>query len=252
MGTGVEKERLGSYQAVVFDYYNTIVLDDVMVPQVWEHLNALGYDSSYELQAMFEPDAFDGSTTPHLEGEPNHDTWCLNNWRQLLRLSAVPEEELESVLQIILEKQAKYSSKPAPMAHDLIEMLKKANFKIGLCSNWESPIESSLENAGIDPRIFDAITTSAEVGARKPHGLIYQNICEKLNVSPCNSIFIGDNWETDITGALRSGMWPIWIRSGQPSKGIFRVVSEFESLTELSFWFKELVNGHNRNGGSNS
>ena len=49
-------QRLNQARAFVFDFYGTLVLDDVCVPAMWEELNAVGYHSSAALQSAFEPD----------------------------------------------------------------------------------------------------------------------------------------------------------------------------------------------------
>lgn len=77
-------------KAFVFDFYCTLVVDAVSVPPMWQHLNELGYRSNAALQAIFEPDAFDGCLTPSFTTKPSHDEWLLSNWRRFVELSGVP------------------------------------------------------------------------------------------------------------------------------------------------------------------
>jgi|GEM_PF-1219402 HAD superfamily hydrolase (TIGR01549 family) len=226
--------RLQAVRAVVFDFYGTLVLDDIVVPAVWQHLNALGYASSHELQRMFEPDAFDGSLTPHFHGDPGHDAWCRENWRQLVALSGVPDPEVDGVLDTVLHAQEQYSARLAPAALELLKLLRGRGFKLGLCSNWESPIKPLLDKLGLSPSLFDAITISAEIGARKPHLAMFHDICNKLQARPSQVMFVGDNWQSDIAGALRAGLFPVWLTHARPTKRLTHLVPEFDSLAAFS------------------
>lgn len=220
-----------STKAFVFDFYNTLVEDDVSVPPMWQHLNQLGYNSSPELQAIFEPDAFDGCTTPNSHSNPSHDDWICTNWRQFIRLSGVPDHLLDSTLSQLLILQNEFRAKSNPSVTSIFKLLRLYDMKIGLCSNWESPIEPYLKQASLPP--FDAISISAEVGARKPHATIFHDICSKLKVTPSDVVFIGDNWSTDIVGALRSGLTPVWIRHGRASRDLSHLVVEFDTLSDF-------------------
>ncbi len=222
-----------SRKGVIFDFYNTLVSDDILPPPVWRHLNDLGYRCSPELQRIFEPDAFDGSATSSSTGVGDHENWNRESWRKLLRFSGVPEDVLERILQMVLDTQDNFTCKRVPKAGKLIQLLKRNGYRIGLCSNWESPIEPCLESNGIAIESFDAITISATIGARKPHELMFHSVCRVLDISPSEAIFIGDNWVVDIGGALRAGLAAIWIRHGQPSNGLHHIVPEFDSLAEL-------------------
>lgn len=220
-----------SKKAFVFDFYNTLVEDEISVPPMWQHLNQLGYQSSPELQAIFEPDAFDGCTTPNFNSNPNHDDWIWTNWCQFVRLSGVPDHLIDSTVSQLLKMQNEFKAKSNSFVTSIFKLLQLYNMKIGLCSNWESPIGPYLEQANLPP--FDAISISAEVGARKPHPAIFDDICSKLKVNPRDIVFIGDNWSTDVVGSLRSGFTPVWLRQGRASRGLSHLVVEFDTLADL-------------------
>jgi putative hydrolase of the HAD superfamily len=143
------------------------------------------------------------------------------------------------VLSQLLDMQNQFRAKSAPGAHSILKLLRLHNMKIGLCSNWESPIDPYLEQASLPP--FDGVSISAEVGARKPHAAIFSNICSKLKVSPSEVLFIGDNWSTDIVGALRSGLTPVWIRHGRASRSLSHLVIEFDTLIDFENHLRQLL-----------
>lgn len=206
---------------------------------MWETLNELGYQSHPELQAMWESDAFDGCLTPSFHSDPHYDEWRRDNVRQLVRQSGVPESLVESTLSMLLEIDSRATKKAAPQALSILQLLRQHDKKIGLCSNWDYRIEPYLEQAGLPE--FDGVTVSAEIGARKPNAAAFRDICSKLGVSPRDAIFIGDNWATDIIGALRSCMVPVWIRHHQTPRPVLSHTIEFDTLADFEIHLREAL-----------
>ncbi|PKA83455.1 putative hydrolase of the HAD superfamily [Ulvibacter sp. MAR_2010_11] len=62
-----------------------------------------------------------------------------------------------------------------------------------------------LRNSGIS-NYFKTITTSEEVGLKKPNPVIFKKAMEKASVTPKQSLMIGDTFEADILGAEAVGM----------------------------------------------
>ncbi len=62
-----------------------------------------------------------------------------------------------------------------------------------------------LKNSGISKH-FSTVTTSEEIGVKKPNPLIFTSALKKANVNAKNSIMIGDTFEADILGAEAVGM----------------------------------------------
>jgi putative hydrolase of the HAD superfamily len=225
------RRDLAAAKAFVFDFYGTLIDDDATVPPMWRYLVELGYDSHPELEAAFEPNGFDGCLTPACGGDPSHDDWAHANWRAFLRLSGVPADAVEDVLQRLLRRRQTFDVRCAPRAPELLGLLRERGIAVGLCSNWESPIEPYLGQARLPP--FDATVTSFDCGARKPHPAIFARVCDALGVAPADAVFVGDTWSADVVGALRAGLLPVWLRQGRPSRGLERLVVEVDSLAEL-------------------
>jgi len=224
-------KRLAVSRAFVFDFYGTLAGDRVSVPPMWRVLNDLGYRSHPQLEAIFEPDGFDGSVTPRMGDHPGHGDWLRDNWRDFVSLSGVRPGEVDTVLAYLLASRDRYRACPLPGAKELLSLLGEHGFRLGLCSNWESDIGPYLEQAEL-PK-FDVVVTSAMEGARKPHRAPFCAAATRLGLRPDEVIFVGDNWYADIAGSLRAGMTPIWIRNGRPSRDMPELVSEFESVAQL-------------------
>lgn len=213
----------------MFDFYGTLIDDDVTAPPMWRYLNERGYASHEELEAIFEPNAFDGWLTATTDA---HDEWVHANWRAFLRLSGVPRSDETATLAGMLERRASFEVRRAAGATDLVDLLRRRGVVVGVCSNWETSIAPYMEAAGLPA--FDAVVTSRDCGARKPHPSIFEHTCRELNVAPREAVFVGDCWETDVVGALRAGLRPVWIRQNRPSRGLRRgLVFEVESIAQL-------------------
>ncbi|WP_172619423.1 HAD-IA family hydrolase [Paenibacillus alvei] len=107
--------------------------------------------------------------------------------------------------------QERINEKIAPFLHirsdilELLEYLRKNNIKIGLISNCtEEEVRYWYESKLA--QYFDEIIFSYEVGIAKPNIRIYQLACERLSVSPQESIFVGDGGSNELDGAYNSGL----------------------------------------------
>jgi putative hydrolase of the HAD superfamily len=227
--------RLLAARAFVFDFYGTLAGDAVSVPPMWQVLADLGYASHPELEAVFEPDGFDGTVTSSLDHGHGHDRWIESNWRSFVRLSGVPPADVEAVLAHLLRVRGAYRAQALPGVHDLLRLLRSRGIRIGVCSNWENDITPYLAQAGLVG--IDAVATSVGVGARKPHPMIFAAVCDQLGIDPADGVFVGDNWHADIVGALRYGLTPVWIRGSRPSRALHSHVLEFDTVAELGATF---------------
>jgi len=211
-----------------------LVEDDEPAISIASHLDQLGYTCSKELLSIFEPNGYDGLGTPGQGNGPTYAAWIDGNYRQLMRLSGVAERDLEIVYRKLMKEQARYTWKPVEGASELLNKIRNNNKQLAICSNWETPLLNDLVKQNFDPSQFDAIVYSAHVGARKPNPAIFQLICQDMQLAAGDMCFIGDNWMTDIRGALRMGFAPIWIRRDQPSKKLDHIVCEINQLSDLS------------------
>lgn len=85
-----------------------------------------------------------------------------------------------------------------------------------------------LNNSGIK-KYFSTVTTSEEVGLKKPHPVIFEIALKKACVSPQKSIMIGDSLEADIIGAKNAGMNTLFFNYRNEN-----VAENFFAINELS------------------
>ncbi len=90
-------------------------------------------------------------------------------------------------------------------AVDILDYL-SANYKLHIITNgFEEVQHLKLHNSGIK-KYFSTVTTSEEVGLKKPHPVIFETALMKASVASTQSVMIGDSLEADIIGAQKAGM----------------------------------------------
>ena len=102
-----------------------------------------------------------------------------------------------------------------PEVEEVLRVLKKKNYIIGLVSNWDSRLLKLCDGLGLDA-FLDFKVVSAIFGVAKPDPKIFQEALQLANVSPSEALHVGDSLEDDIRGAHLAGLKTVWIdRSGR-------------------------------------
>jgi len=90
-------------------------------------------------------------------------------------------------------------------AIDILEYLQK-KYKLHIVTNGFHEVQHiKLKNSNIT-HFFSTVTTSEEVGVKKPNPLVFKKALEKAKTKPATSVMIGDTFEADILGAEAIGM----------------------------------------------
>jgi len=74
-------------------------------------------------------------------------------------------------------------------------------------------MQSKKINALNIKNYFSEIIISEKAWIKKPEKNIFLLCCEKLNVKPIKTVYIGDNYEIDIVGAKNAGLNAIWLNT---------------------------------------
>jgi len=96
--------------------------------------------------------------------------------------------------------------KPNPDVIPTLISLRDEGCKLGIVSNgrsvkqWEKLIRLGLHH------FFDAVIISEDVGSEKPQSKIFRVATKKLRVKPEETIYVGDDLETDVLGANKAGL----------------------------------------------
>ena len=91
---------------------------------------------------------------------------------------------------------------------NIFEKLKERNAVLGVISNWDSRLTSTLENLRLAGH-FNFILPSAVVGSAKPDRKIFEEALRLSGVAPHEACHIGDEIKTDVEGARNLGIHAI-------------------------------------------
>ncbi len=104
-------------------------------------------------------------------------------------------------------------------------------YKLHIITNgFEEVQHKKLKNSGID-HYFSTVTTSEEVGLKKPNPKVFLTALNKANSLPTQSVMIGDSLEADILGANNIGMQTIFYNYRNES--ISKKIKSIDSLLEI-------------------
>ncbi len=93
-----------------------------------------------------------------------------------------------------------------PNARALLEYF--ADLPKAIITNGPADMQwATIRKVGIQD-YFKAIIVSgdADIAVRKPNPKIFHLACERLGISPEETLMIGDNFEADIQGAIKAGL----------------------------------------------
>lgn len=151
------------------------------------------------------------------------------------------KNEIEEASQIFTDV---YNStmRPVPGALDLLKELKKRGiFVCVLTNNPPDGQKRKLEICGLD-RFVDSLVASGEVGIAKPDPRIFSFAMHKSRSEAENTVMIGDTWDQDIIGAVKSGMRAVWLNRFStkiPENGSY--VRELRSYVPLETALKIII-----------
>ena len=156
--------------------------------------------------------------------------WSLGDAADQLGISISPTRL--QALQDALDREVA-SIIPFEDGIEAVALLRAEGVRVGICSNLCEPYGAAVLQVFPD---LDGYAFSYEVGAIKPHALIYQSICTSLAVSP-GELFgdqkeqiamVGDSLKCDRDGPRAAGMLGFHLdRSG---RGAIRDLVQFAKL----------------------
>lgn len=167
-----------------------------------ERLHAAGIDRpikditvAYHLADKYFMREFPGVLGKHFKEYANKYEELMLEYLKVQPSMKIPNEDEESKL--------KWTAFPETLP--TLQKLKRAGFGIGLISNWDPSARDVLSQTGID-KYLDYAVISSEVKVEKPNEEIFYYGLKKADVSPEESLYIGDNYYDDVLGSQRVGM----------------------------------------------
>jgi len=209
---------LSGVRAVVFDAVGTLIFPDppahVIYAQVGSrHSSQLDADSIRPRFAM----AFQAQ-----EEIDRRQGWRTSEEREKVRWRQI----VASVLTDVIDPDACFHalfdhfSKPEawrcdPSASSILRDFARKGLMLGLASNYDSRLRSVLAGKP-DLAAIQIVCISSEIGWRKPSPKFFEAVSHSAGIPPENIVFVGDDFENDVEGALRAGMRHVWLKPDNP------------------------------------
>lgn len=124
---------------------------------------------------------------------------------------------------------------PLPHAEEVCRELVQRGHKLYIVTNAVASVQRNrLKNSVFDQFVTEAFI-SEEAGAAKPDPRYYQYVFSRVpELSPENTLVIGDSLSTDILGANQAGLPCCWYNpQGKAHDSALRIDYEIQDLTEL-------------------
>ncbi|MBR4017791.1 MAG: HAD family hydrolase [Oscillospiraceae bacterium] len=103
---------------------------------------------------------------------------------------------------------------PFPETVEILRKLKSRNIKLAIVTNITPELlehqRKKVDALGIGS-LFDAVVYSAEFGVHKPDRRIFDHAAALLGVPNEQCLFVGDDPQSDVAGALSAGMEVVWL-----------------------------------------
>lgn len=118
------------------------------------------------------------------------------------------DPQLLSELVLAARTSANWTFVPPEVRDCLLKL--KQKYRLAVISNSDGRIADLLARLGLAD-LFETITDSGRVGHQKPSPIIFQAALQALNVPAEESVYVGDVYSIDYTGARAIGMQAILI-----------------------------------------
>lgn len=117
-------------------------------------------------------------------------------------------------------------------ALETLTYLKEKGYKLAIITNGDAYLQyQKAVNSGLS-HLMDEIIVAGKYKISKPDKRIYEVALEKLGSKPEECVFVGDTFHTDIIGAYRANIKPIWFVSDNLKQCDVDII-KIKSLSDL-------------------
>jgi len=225
----------GQVKTILFDLGGTLVnIDNSKDPQVMRRmLGACGVNRSLEDVSKEWVKSWERLNFREM-AKLLDEFWVQQNLRVLRNLRV--ELNAEKLARFIASHWWDYAKVSLyPDAQELLPRLKEKGLKIGLVTNGlQSDTNKILPKVGLQG-FFDVVVVVDTLRRMKPDAEVFHHALERMNATPPEVLFVGDEIETDYKGAQRIGLKVFLIdREGKVQDKSVNRISSLKDLFKLS------------------
>ena len=107
-----------------------------------------------------------------------------------------------------------------PDAMDTLCWLRDHGYRLGCVTNrgyGGRRFQDEMQDCGLDD-LFEVVSVSTDVGYLKPHPRIFVHALEEMDLTPQETVMVGDSLRADVGGAKALGMVTVWRRLSKEEK----------------------------------
>lgn len=202
-------------KAVFFDFYDTVVTTDPpreklqikVCQEVGVEIDALAIPRGYWYADDFLSRENARLSFQKRSPEEMQEFWA--DYEAILLKEAGIEVSKDVVLEILI--RLRQLERRLVLFDDVLptlDMLKERGIVLGLVSNLNYSLNGYCDELGLTPYL-DLALTSSEVGAEKPQPPIFLAALERAGASASEAIHVGDQYQSDVLGAINVGIKPL-------------------------------------------
>jgi putative hydrolase of the HAD superfamily len=197
-------------RAVLLDMFDTLVELQPPSPRLRALLlERTGVDVGKEAAARAMAAEMDHYLANHMQGRDRASLESLRDDCAAVLHDALAVEGLErsAVRDAMLASLVFRVFDDVPPA---LRELRASGVRLAVVSNWDCSLPEWLERADLTP-LFDAVVSSAALGAAKPSPAPFEAALDLVGVEPARAVHVGDSIENDVQGARAAGVRPVLI-----------------------------------------
>jgi len=244
-----QEKTMRSIRAIGFDLFNTLVMAETdtlarAFSRMQESLEKNGFfpeaesfkKAYYHAAMMFIKQARE-------DGRETHNRFWINAALETFGYHVLPDDPRIADTVDAYFSTFYDSCYRVPGTRSMLERLKD-QYQLGLLSNfthWPAALEI-INRLGLAP-FFEVKLISGQVGYRKPHGEVFRRLTDGFCAPTDEIIYVGDDVDADVNGALAFGIQPVWftyVHDNKPPIPAQMAPSEVgephESVPRVSTW----------------
>lgn len=221
--------------------YDTRGNNTLGLREIFDHCGWERYISDFDGFVKAYWQANDEVWTKYSHGEMTREVLIVERFRKPLTACVAPGTDLswitDDYCREVSDRYLEFCScKPGTVegAHALVSYLRQQGYRLHICSNGFHEVQYKKLRASQLYDYFDHIILSEDAGINKPSPAFFDYAFRETHAHPSSTLMIGDNYSTDVLGAISSGIDAIWFNRWNKTQSVdSSVAATITSLKEL-------------------